>query len=92
MMSNRLCEYDKLFHTSGIVSVFLAQSPVSKNLNTLNISENILLFIGAVWVTGSIMPLGKAAVPFISPLELHLRAHPFPRGSASGLLLAIYQL
>jgi len=44
-MSSLLCEYDKLFHTSAIVSVFLAQSLVSKNSNTLNISENILLFI-----------------------------------------------
>lgn len=45
MMYNLLCEYDKLFHPSGIVSAFLAQSPVSKTLNTLNISEYILLFI-----------------------------------------------
>lgn len=45
IMPNLLCEYDKLFHASGIVSVFPAQSPGSKNLNTLNISENIWLLI-----------------------------------------------
>lgn len=44
-MSNLLCEYDKSFHASDIVSAFLAQSLIRKNLNTLNISENILLFI-----------------------------------------------
>lgn len=52
-MCNLLCEYDKLFHVPGIVSVFLAQNPVRKNLNTSNVLEDIILFIESYAVTGN---------------------------------------
>jgi len=91
-ISNIFYEYDDLFYVFDVESVYLmkAQSLVSRNLNTLNISEKILTPMGHMSY-GQSYAVRKSCTT-LDLLQLNLHVHPFPRGSMSGLLPVIHHV